>query len=133
MKKIIILLVSILLVSCTGNPSKEVELSDEQKQHYTEMAINVVDLFDKEEAITILDISSDELKSAIDEEKLHTIFGQIKNNGNFVKILSSESMGLSDKGNTYFVVVLKAKYTKKDLTYTITFDETEKLAGIYYK
>lgn len=133
MKKLIILLVSILLVSCTGNPSKEVELSDEQKQHYTEMAINVVDLFDKEEAITILDISSDDLKSAIDEEKLHTIFAQIKNNGNFVKILGSESMGLSDKGNTYFIVVLKAKYTKKDLTYTITFDETEKLAGIYYK
>ena len=36
-------------------------------------------------------------------------------------------------GKTFTVVVQQAKYEKNTLTYTISFDNEDKLAGIFYK
>ena len=61
------------------------------------------------------------------------MYTQIKSNGDFEKFLEGEMTKVEQGGKTFTVVVQQAKYEKNTLTYTISFDNEDKLAGIFYK
>lgn len=133
---IIFCLSCIMFAACSGKSSdtgKSSSASDEQKEKYIEKAQNVITLFNEEKSDEIVELCDEAMKNALSEDKLSEIYTQIKSNGDFEKFLEGEMTKVEQGGKTFTVVVQQAKYGKNTLTYTISFDNEDKLAGIFYK
>ena len=126
----------ILFTACSGKSSdtgKSSSVSSGQKEKYIEKAQNVITLFNEEKSDEIVELCDEAMKNALSEDKLSEIYPQIKSNGDFEKFLEGEMTKVEQGGKTFTVVVQQAKYAKNTLTYTISFDNEDKLAGIFYK
>lgn len=126
----------IMFAACSGKSSdtgKSSSASDEQKEKYIEKAQNVITLFNEEKSDEIVELCDEAMKNALPKEKLSEVYTQIKSNGDFEKFLEGEMTKVEQGGKTFTVVVQQAKYGKNTLTYTISFDNEDKLAGIFYK
>ena len=103
-------------MACTGKSSdgnKSYSVSAGEKEKYLEKAQT--------------------MKNALSEDKLTEVYTQLKANGGFEKFLEGEMTKVEQSGKPFTVVVQQAKYAKNTLTYTISFDKDDKLAGIFYK
>lgn len=94
----------------------------------------VIDLLDKNDYDTLQEMSIDQLKSVLTKttmdsakEDLSTDWGKRTALGN---IYSQE---VTQKGQHYVICQVNASYENVSVTYTITFDEDMKLAGLYLK
>ncbi|HWR19762.1 MAG TPA: DUF3887 domain-containing protein [Clostridia bacterium] len=98
-------------------------------------AENVIVFFNAQDSEAIRGMSNETLTAVLTDETLQEIYTAISENGAFVEFGDAVTFGSSDKatGTEYAVVVVKASYETKALTYTISFDTNMKLAGIYYK
>lgn len=126
----------ILFTACSGKSSdagKSSSVSSGQKEKYIEKAQNVITLFNEEKSDEIVELCDEAMKNALPKEKLSEVYTQIKSNGDFEKFLEGEMTKVEQGGKTFTVVVQQAKYGKNTLTYTISFDNEDKLAGIFYK
>lgn len=126
----------ILFTACSGKSSdtgKSSSVSSGQKEKYIEKAQNVITLFNEEKSDEIVELCDEAMKNALPKEKLSEVYTQIKSNGDFEKFLEGEMTKVEQGGKTFTVVVQQAKYVKNTLTYTISFDNEDKLAGIFYK
>ena len=126
----------IMFEACSGKSSdadKNSSVSSEQKEKYIEKAQNVITLFNEEKSDEIVELCDEAMKNALPKDKLSEIYTQIKSNGDFEKFLEGEMTKVEQGGKTFTVVVQQAKYGKNTLTYTISFDNEDKLAGIFYK
>ena len=125
-----------LFTACSGtssNTGKNASVSSGQKEKYIEKAQNVITLFNEEKSDEIVELCDEAMKNALPKDKLSEIYTQIKSNGDFEKFLEGEMTKVEQGGKTFTVVVQQAKYGKNTLTYTISFDNEDKLAGIFYK
>lgn len=119
------------LSACGGN-----KLSGEFDQNQVEeMATNVVKLVNKGDAEGIQILCNDEMKEAMTDDVLNQVFAAVKEFGEYEEISNIEVREIKDKSSDkpIVVTVLKAKYTDKKATYTISFDTDMKLAGLYIK
>ena len=126
----------ILFTACSGKSSdagKSSSVSSGQKEKYIEKAQNIITLFNEEKSDEIVELCDEAMKNALPKDKLSEIYTQIKSNGDFEKFLEGEMTKVEQGGKTFTVVVQQAKYGKNTLTYTISFDNEDKLAGIFYK
>ena len=126
----------IMFAACSGKSSdtgKSSSASDEQKEKYIEKAQNVITLFNEEKSDEIVELCDEAMKNALPKDKLSEVYTQLKSNGDFEKFLEGEMTKVEQGGKTFTVVVQQAKYGKNTLTYTISFDNEDKLAGIFYK
>lgn len=126
----------ILFTACSGKSSdagKSSSVSSGQKEKYIEKAQNVITLFNEEKSDEIVELCDEAMKNALPKDKLSEIYTQIKSNGDFEKFLEGEMTKVEQGGKTFTVVVQQAKYAKNTLIYTISFDNEDKLAGIFYK
>ena len=126
----------VLFAACSDKSSdagKNSSVSSGQKEKYIEKAQNVITLFNEEKSDEIVELCDEAMKNALSEDKLSEIYTQIKSNGDFEKFLEGEMTKVEQGGKTFTVVVQQAKYGKNTLTYTISFDNEDKLAGIFYK
>ena len=126
----------ILFTACSGKSSdagKSPSVSSGQKEKYIEKAQNVITLFNEEKSDEIVELCDEAMKNALPKEKLSEVYTQIKSNGDFEKFLEGEMTKAEQGGKTFIVVVQQAEYEKNTLTYTISFDNEDKLAGIFYK
>ena len=125
---------SILLAACSNKSSdKNFSISDGEKEKYIETAQNTITLFNEQKSDEIREISDEILKNALTDDKLSEIYEHLKTCGEFEKFLESNITGVEQNDQTFIVVVQQAKYKENTLTYTISFDKDEKLAGIFYK
>ena len=123
-------------MACTGKSSdgnKSYSVSAGEKEKYLEKAQNVITLFNEEKSDEIVELCDEAMKNALPKDKLSEIYTQIKSNGDFEKFLEGEMTKVEQGGKTFTVVVQQAEYEKNTLTYTISFDNEDKLAGIFYK
>lgn len=137
-----ILIVVVLLIVIAGifirwsmpktNDVRESQIFNESEveQKLTE----VIDLLDKDDYDTLQEMSIDQLKSVLTKttmdsakEDLSTDWGKRTALGN---IYSQE---VTQKGQHYVICQVNASYENVSVTYTITFDEDMKLAGLYLK
>lgn len=123
---VLLFIFGIAIMSGCGN-------SDKSDNEYIKSAQNIIGLFNNEKSEDILNLLDDNMKSVIDEQKLKEIFAVIKENGNFQKFEDAKYEAKEIEGKKLHIIVQKVKYAKKDLIYTISFDEVKKLAGIYFK
>lgn len=126
----------IIFAACSDKSSdvgKNSSVSSGQKEKYIEKAQNVITLFNEEKSDEIVELCDEAMKNALPKEKLSEVYTQIKSNGDFEKFLEGEMTKVEQGGKTFTVVVQQAKYEKNTLTYTISFDNEDKLAGIFYK
>jgi len=125
-----------MFAACSDKSSdagKNSSVSSGQKEKYIEKAQNVITLFNEEKSDEIIELYDEAMKNALPKEKLSEVYTQIKSNGDFEKFLEGEMTKVEQDGKTFTVVVQQAKYAKNTLTYTISFDNEDKLAGIFYK
>jgi len=125
-----------LFTACSGKSSdtgKNSSVSSGQKEKYIEKAQNVITLFNEEKSDEIVELCDEAMKNAMSEDKLSEIYPQIKSNGDFEKFLEGEMTKVEQGGKTFTVVVQQTKYEKNTLTYTISFDNEDKLAGVFFK
>ena len=126
----------IIFAACSDKSSdagKNSSVSSGQKEKYIEKAQNVITLFNEEKSDEIVELCDEAMKNALPKDKLSEIYTQIKSNGDFEKFLEGEMTKVEQGGKTFTVVVQQAEYEKNTLTYTISFDNEDKLAGIFYK
>ena len=133
---ILFCLTCLIFTACLGKSSegnKNSSVSAGKKEKYLEKVQNVITLFNEEKSDEIRELCDETMKNALSDDKLSEVYTQLKANGDFEKFLEGEMTKVEQSGQTFTVVVQQAKYAKNTLTYTISFDKDDKLAGIFYK
>ena len=96
-------------------------------------AENVIDLLNQRDSEGLTALMTEEMKAVMTEDIQAQIFALLDSSGAFQEILDLKMAGSTQNGITYVAVAAKAKYEKSEITYTISFDEDMKLAGLYLK
>lgn len=137
MKKIkiisVVLLIAAFISLLTACGNKASSVSEDQQQKYTALAEKVIDDLNKNKLDSILVISTDEMKNVLSKDKFAEVYKAIESNGAFKEFEKSEVETIEQDNCSFIVVIEKVKYEKKSLTYTISFDKDDKLAGLYFK
>lgn len=95
----------------------------------------VIDLINAGDYETLQsEYANEVMKPFLTKEKIQEAKGSISGDwGAFDKTGKVYMTELTQKGEKYVVVQINASYTNVSVTYTITFDEQLKLAGLYIK
>ncbi|HOZ37888.1 MAG TPA: DUF3887 domain-containing protein [Anaerolineaceae bacterium] len=96
-------------------------------------AENVIDLLNKRDSEGLTALMTEEMKAVMTEDIQAQIFALLDSSGAFQEILDLKMAGSTQNDVTYVAVAAKAKYEKSEITYTISFDQDMKLAGLYLK
>lgn len=128
MKKIItILLSSLLIVSLVACGSSKLDEATIKK--YTNKAEDVVKLLNEQDYETVFQLFDEQMSTALPVSEMSELTPIIEQSGNYEEIGNSSVQ--KQDGN--YVVVLVAKYSDQNRTYTITFNEKDEIAGLYIK
>lgn len=95
----------------------------------------VIDLVNQDNYTAIqAQYANERLKQALDEEKMIAAKEQIGSDwGAFSSYTSVYSAQLKQMGKTYALAQITALYENRSVTYTISFDQDMKLAGLFMK
>lgn len=81
----------------------------------------------------IREMGTEQLKTSFTDDVFDQVYGIINEVGSFDSFTSTKVGGSSQNDQVNAIAVVKAKYEKKDLVYTITFAKDMKLAGVFIK
>lgn len=130
MKKILFgLMMACLLVGCSS--AKKVENSDK----YINLGQEVIKFLNQGDFEKIKENVTEEMKEALNVETCDKIVQDLSKNGEFESFGKNEVVSKEDKkeNHVYFTVVQEASYKNAKVIFTITFDENDRLGGLYYK
>lgn len=96
-------------------------------------AENVIELLNQRDAEGLIALMTEEMKAVLTDDTQAQIFALLDDSGAFQEIADLKMGGSTQDGITYAAVAAKAKYENREITYTISFDEEMKLAGLYLK
>lgn len=96
-------------------------------------AENVIDLLNQRDANGLTALMTEEMKAVLTADVQAQIFALLDGAGAFEEISTLKMAGTTQSGVTYATVAAKVKYENSDVTYTISFDQDMKLAGLYLK
>jgi len=96
-------------------------------------AENVIELLNQRDADRLTELMTGEMKAVLTEDVQAQIFAMLDESGAFQEIVDLQMGGSTQNGITYAAVAAKAKYENREITYTISFDQDMKLAGLYLK
>lgn len=131
-KILVMLFLFALLVSACGNSKKA---SAEDVEKYSKNAQKVISIVNSKDVFRLKDICSDDLKNALTDEIIEQINVDVGSKGDFDSFMDVNVSYQKDKntGQDYILVIQKVKYNNGELIYTLTFNNDEKLLGIFYK
>ena len=126
MKRLLVLVISaVLLLSACGG--KKV---DEDIAHtYIKQAEQVVSLLNEGDTESVHGMLDDNMKKALTNAQLQEVVGIIEDSGTFEKV---DKSSVEERDGLY-VTVLGVKYSKSTRVFTITFDDQQKVAGLFIK
>lgn len=107
-------------------------LPSDANKRYTKMAQDVIVLFNSGQKKKIRNRSSALFNEALDDETLQLVCKFLKSCGPVTSFTKSEAKKAEQNGELYTVVIQHAKYSNKEIIFTISFDVNDKLAGFYY-
>lgn len=126
---VIALLLSVVVIAgCAAELSSAFdEAVVEQSAH------DVIVMINDHDSEGIRAMCTPEMASALTDEAFVSIFAAIDEGGTFTELTKTTIVGATDDGVDYATVVAVAEYENKTFTYTISFTEDMKLAGLYYR
>ena len=124
------LVISFALLTGCGAQSLSNDFNLEEVEKSAE---NVISLVNEEDSESIKALCNEEMEKALTDELLKEAYEVIAEGGKFEKIEKISVSGVTDekKKQELAVAVIQAKYEKETFTYTISFDEEMKIAGLY--
>ena len=137
-----ILIVVVLIIVIAGifirwYMPKTNDVKDSQIFNQTEVEqklTEVIDLLDKDDYDTLQEMSIDQLKSVLTKTTMDSAKEDLSTDwGERTALGSIYSQEVTQKGRHYVICQVNASYKNVSVTYTITFDEHMKLAGLYLK
>lgn len=129
---ILLLIVTLLLCSCTVDPLSD-QFDEAKLKRHAEEIIAIVNTKDYE---AVLNCFRTDLRSNVTVQQLKDGLGSfLTDAGNYVKLTSFTAAGKMDASTKedYAVTVNICEYENSSLIYTISFDENYELIGLYVK
>lgn len=129
---ILLLIVTLLLCSCTVDPLSD-QFDEAKLKRHAEEIIAIVNTKDYE---AVLNCFRTDLRSNVTVQQLKDgLGGFLTDAGNYVKLTSFTAAGKMDASTKedYAVTVNICEYENSSLIYTISFDENYELIGLYVK
>jgi len=122
----------VFLTGCGGGP----ELSDKFDQAKVESsAKEVIQLVNAKDGEALRAMGTPEVKKKLTDAAMEDVYAMVDEAGVFKGVEDIRVAGYTDKKSKteYAVVVAKAEYENRTLTYTISFTTDMELAGLYCK
>lgn len=126
MKKMMMVLAAamLLLAACGGK-----KVDDETSQLYTGKAKEVVSLLNEGDTASVQEMLDADMREALTSDQLDEVTGMIRDSGDFKEVDKSSV----EEKDGHFITVLAVKYTKGTRVFTITFNDSQEVAGLYIK
>lgn len=126
MKKLIILVVAtaFILAACGSN-----KVDESTANTYIDKAEKVVTLLNEENFDELRTMFDDTMQDALTVDQLQQTNDIVKESGTFV---SFEKSSVSFREG-YYMVSLTTEYSEDKRVYTVTFDQQQRMAGLYVK
>jgi len=123
-----------LLLSLVVAAGCAAELSSAfDKATVEQSARDVIGMINDHDGDGLRALCTPEMAAALTDEAFASIFAAIDEGGTFKEVTKMSVVGATDDGVDYATVVAVAEYEDKTFTYTISFTEDMKLAGLYYR
>ena len=104
------------------------------KQAVDAQVETVVTLLNENDFETLRGMAVDEMQNALTQETIDKARNPISDDwGEMLMIGSTYAQGMKQKGRVFIVTQTDVMYENVSVTYTITFDENLRLAGIYMR
>lgn len=129
-KNLILIVIALFLVGCG---SKGEKMSDDDFSKYEKQAQAAISLINERKTVEFIDLTEKSL--GFKKEILEEAYKNLENYGKFVEF--GKAKGIyeedKDKGETYFTILQKVKYDKKDALFRVSFNKDNKIIGIFFK
>ena len=131
---ILIIILGIVAFSTTDCSADKLS-SDFNQEELRKAAENVIMLINNKDTKGLNALCNDKMKALLTEESMKPIYEVLQDSGKYMLIDDQTMLGTTDKQTKeeFAVVMMRAKYENKRITYTINFDKQLKLAGLFYK
>jgi|SRR5699024_5768138 len=128
MKRMALIMLSavtlLALVACGGN-----KVDDATSEKYIRQAEEIVSLMNEGNYKQVHAMFDEQMKAELSVEQMGELTPIIEQSGNFEKIDKSSV----EEKDGYYIVVLVAKYSEENRTFTISFNDNEEVAGLFMK
>lgn len=121
----------LLLTACSSKLPEDFDEAQLERE-----AQNVITLLNEKNPSNneiIREMGTEQLKTSFTDDVFDQVYGIISEVGSFDSFTSTKVGGSSQNDQVNAIAVVKAKYEKKDLVYTIIFAKDMKLAGVFIK
>lgn len=128
MKKVVLMMISVVtvlaLVACGGN-----KVDDATAEKYITKAEEIVSLLNEGNYTDVHAMFNEEMETGLPLNDMEELTPVISQSGEFVEI---DKASVEEKDG-HFIVVLVAKYSEENRTYTLTFNDKDEVAGLFIK
>lgn len=129
-KNLILIVMALFLVGCG---SKSEKMSDDDFSKYEKQAQTAISLINERKTAEFIDLTEKSL--GFKKEIFEEAYKNLDDYGKFVEF--GQAKGIyekdKDKGETYFTILQKVKYDKKDILFRVSFNKDDKIVGIFFK
>lgn len=135
-KKLLILLALVLLVGCGSNESEvpEETSTNIDEEVYVEKAVEAIDAFIEKDYEKLDELAGGELVGFFAEPENQNNSNEIMENfGEFKEYKDNQVFEHEEAGMDLVIVQQEAEFEKKDLLFTVTFNEDMELVGFFLK
>lgn len=126
MKKIALTMISVLtvlvLVACGGN-----KVDDATAEKYITKAEEIVSLLNENNYKEVHAMFDEEMEKGLPVDDMEELSPVINQSGEFEEIDKSSV----EEKDGFFIVVLVAKYSEENRTFTVTFNDKDEVAGLF--
>lgn len=133
MKKFKILTLTAIVLLLVACGSKTKKMSDEDFNKYEKEAQAAINLVNERKTDEFIDLTEKSL--GFKKEILEEAYKNLEQNGKFVEFGDAKGIYEEDKnsGSTYSTILQKVKYENKDVLFRVSFNNDDKIVGIFFK
>lgn len=134
MKKIMILIAGIILIGMFGACNSTKLAASFDKETVEASAKQVIEYLNSGDYDSVNAMLREDCKKILTNDILSDAVDQVYGKaGSFAEYTKINIIGQKDKNVDYAVAIVKAKYEKKNVIFTISFDQNLEVVGIYMK